>query len=295
VRPLVGDDDIRAIQELASRLWPLGWHPGGLGWALARGELGDEVVVWDGDDGLRAWVARGQHNASEVVIQVDPADALVADATADWVVEEAGPGATAEVVPADVGLAAALASRGFRPSGRPVWGMRRSVHAPEPNAEGYIVREVRPGEDEARVEVHRRAWRPADLPYEPGARGDVSPDATSAFDRAAYDAVRQRWLYDPGLDIVAEAGDGSLAGCCIAWLDPTSGVAEIEPVGVAPEHRRRGVAVAMCHEVAARVRARGGRELFINTGPDDGYPVPSLTYTSAGFETYRRAELYVLG
>jgi ribosomal protein S18 acetylase RimI-like enzyme len=295
---LAGPDDTRGIQALASRLWPLGWHPGGLGWALARDELGDEVVVWDGDGangGLVAWVARGQHNDSEVVIQVDPARPDVAEAVTRWVVERAGPGATAEVVPADAVLAAALAAEGFRPSGRTVYGMRRSVHAPGPDAGPYTVRDVRTGEDDARVEVHRRAWRPADLPYEPGARADVSPDATSSFNRAAYDAVRERWLYDPALDIVAEAPDGTLAGCCIAWLDPSTGVAEIEPVGVAPEHRRRGVAVAMCHEVAARVRARGGKELFINTGPDDGYPVPSLTYTSAGFETYDRAELYVLG
>jgi ribosomal protein S18 acetylase RimI-like enzyme len=123
---------------------------------------------------------------------------------------------------------------------------------------------------------------------------EIDPDATSSFTALDYQAVRDTWLYDGDLDLVAVAPDGSLAACCIAWLDPSTGVAEIEPLGVAPAHRRHGLAVALCLEVAARVRAVGGLELFINTGPRDEYPAPAGAYIKAGFYTYGRATSYVL-
>jgi hypothetical protein len=44
VRP-AEPDDVCGMQQLASRVWPSGWHPGGLGWGLSRHALGDSVVV----------------------------------------------------------------------------------------------------------------------------------------------------------------------------------------------------------------------------------------------------------
>lgn len=44
VRP-AEPDDVCGMQQLASRVWPSGWHPGGLGWGLSREALGDSVVV----------------------------------------------------------------------------------------------------------------------------------------------------------------------------------------------------------------------------------------------------------
>ena len=43
-------DDVYGMQQLAGRVWPSGWHPGGLGWGLSRHALGDSVVV-AGDEG----------------------------------------------------------------------------------------------------------------------------------------------------------------------------------------------------------------------------------------------------
>jgi hypothetical protein len=51
-RAVAGPDDISELQRLASRLWPTGWHPGGLGWALARGQLADDVVIFEGKQRL---------------------------------------------------------------------------------------------------------------------------------------------------------------------------------------------------------------------------------------------------
>src|SRR5438132_1309649 len=58
-RAFSGRDDIRAMQRLASRLWPRGWHPGGLGWALARGALADEIVLFERGGELVGWAGLG--------------------------------------------------------------------------------------------------------------------------------------------------------------------------------------------------------------------------------------------
>lgn len=299
-RLVSGREDIFAVQQLASRLWPHGWHPGGLGWALARGQLGHEVALFgDGAGALAGWAARDQHAPGELLAQVDPAHPEAAGAAVAWLLECAEGDDLAIEVPAgaDV-LRAALAHTGFTPRpGMPVYAMRRSAGAPAAAsalARGYAVRAVGADERAARVDVHRAAWRPASLPWHPDHQVPVDPDATSSFTAADYDAVRDTWLYDRDLDLVAVAPDGSLAACCIAWFDPATGVAEIEPLGVAPEHRRQGLAVALCHDAAARVRANGGRQLFINTGPREEYPGPAGAYAKAGFETYERASTYVL-
>ncbi|MGC2174407.1 MAG: GNAT family N-acetyltransferase [Acidimicrobiales bacterium] len=87
-----------------------------------------------------------------------------------------------------------------------------------------------------------------------------------------------------------EASDGSLAACCIVWWDPAIGVAEIEPLGVVPAHRRLGLAGALCAEAGARVAARGGRTVFINSSPDPAYPTPNATYAAIGFELIERGQ-----
>ena len=292
---MAGDADIRAVQDVASRLWPAGWHPGGIGWALARGQLADEVVLFGGVDGVAAWAARSVHEPGELLAQVDPGRDDAADAVVAWLLGSAGGmRATVEVYDeGDATLPSALRRSGFAPdpTARLV-GMFRPAGGADRSGDGWTVRAVRDDELPARVAVHRAAWRPAALPWADGRV--TAPEAESSFTAASYEAVRRTWLYRQDLDLVAVAPDGELAGCCIAWLDPATGVAEIEPLGVAPEHRRRGVAVALCLEVAARVAASGGDELFINTGPQEAYPGPAAAYAKAGFRPVERGTTYVL-
>ncbi len=120
------------------------------------------------------------------------------------------------------------------------------------------------------------------------------PGATSSYDRAAHERVLQTTLYDPDLDLVVEAPDGSLVGCCIVWYDPQLASAEVEPLGIHPGHRRKGLAAALCHEAVARVGRRGGSEVFINAGPREAYPATSGAYMKAGFAIRVRGRRYRL-
>jgi ribosomal protein S18 acetylase RimI-like enzyme len=284
--------DIHGVQRLASRQWPVGWHPGGLGWALARGAMADEVVlVRDGID-VVGWAGRGGHDAGELVAQVQSGRTDVAEQLVDWLLRTGARRLHIELYDGDTTLESVLVDAGFEPQRhRRTMGVFRPADRASPELpHGYVIRSVRPEEADQRVQVHRAAWRPATLPYADGR--SLDPAAESSFNRDAYDLVRGAWLYDADLDLVVVAPDGSLAACCIVWLDPATGVAEIEPLGVVPAHRRRGLAVALCLEAALRVSERGGQQLFINTGPRDEYPAPGRAYQQAGFEVIERGTEY---
>src|SRR5215510_3486541 len=83
VRP-AGPGDVHGMQQLASALWPSGWHPGGLGWGLSRQALADAVVVAVDDDGsIVGFAGRG----GDEITHVDRGRDDVADALVAWLLE----------------------------------------------------------------------------------------------------------------------------------------------------------------------------------------------------------------
>lgn len=286
--------DMVGLQQLASRTWPGGGHhPGGMGWALAIDELYPELRVATSRDRLVGWAGAAP---SQIEVHVEPAAAEAAAPLLDWAVHTAGKGRVSIALFEGDGAVRALAAEaGFStaPGSRALYGMfRHALGAGAPSLVGYRVRGLARGEERARVEAHREAWRPAALPFAEGVDRAVDPAATSSFTWAKFEQVSKAWLYDPELDLVVETVDGVLVGTCTVWLDPTNAVAEIEPLGVHPAHRRRGLAIALCLEACARVAARGGSHVFINTGPRHDYPAPAAAYTAAGFAAVPRGVLW---
>jgi GNAT superfamily N-acetyltransferase len=292
-----GPADKLAMQHLARRMWPRGRHPGGLGWEVAISQLPESLVLAEQDDRLVGWAGIRQ---GELALHADASYPEAARELADWAAKSHGPDGPQELsVPVNDGASAvieAVLAAGFVP--KPDTGPWRSMfldcaaRRPVVLPDGWQVRPVRDDELAERVEVHRAAWRPFTRPW-PGAVPDwVTPEGTSRFTAADYDRVRETWLYDQSLDLVVEAPDGSLAGCCIVWLDPELGVAEIEPLGVVPEHRRKGLAGALCLTAAALVAERAGAQMFIDTGPDPDYPAPGAAYAAAGFTAVARETWY---
>jgi ribosomal protein S18 acetylase RimI-like enzyme len=301
LRAWEGAEDTTAMQRLASRLWPFGLHPGGLGWAATRGRLADLIVI-EGSGAPAGWAAVDRHHShggGELHVQAGPARPEVVRALVEWGIAAGGDELSIAVAHGDEALAAAVKEAGFTPDPEagplvgPLLGMFRPAVPGRPRLpSGYRVRSVRDDELEVRVECHREAWRPTAMPLPPETLAEIPPDATSSFNMDLYDRVRNTWLYDQSLDLVVEAPDGNLAACCIVWWDPAIGVAEIEPLGVVPGQRRLGLARALCTEALARVEARGGRTVFINSSPNPAYPAPSATYAAAGFELVERGRAF---
>ena len=290
VRP-ADPGDFGEMQRLASRLWPSGWHPGGLGWGLPRHALADSVVVAVDDDGtIVGFAGRGGDEITHVERDRDD----VADALVTWLLEVDGDAPITVWDGADA-LTRAVLRAGLEPVGREPWSamfldVAAAADDPRRHVKGYEIRPVGADETELRVEVHRAAWKPSSIPYIDGR--PVDPEAESSFTAAAYESVRGAWLYDRSLDLVAVADDGAFGACCIAWYDPATRVCEIEPLGVAPEHRRRGLAIALCLEVAHLVAERGGTHVYIDAQPQPGYVASSAAYFAAGFVLVERATTY---
>jgi predicted N-acetyltransferase YhbS len=284
------------MQALAGRLWPLGFHPGGLGWCLATDQLGHDITLFTDHDELLGFASVEQPGV--LVCQADPTRPEIAKAIVDWFLERDGsPVLRVAVADADEALRGAVERAGFRrvDAARPLYWMRRDATPthPAPPAR-YAVRAVTPDEYGARVAVHRASWNPHALPWHPEHRPDYPPEARSGHSARMYARVRDAWLYDPALDLVAVAEDGAFVGCCIVWLDRKTGAAEIEPLGVVPDHRRRGVAGSLCTEAIRRVALAGGSALYINQGPNAAYPAPAGAYAKAGFDVVERGRSYEL-
>ena len=273
---------LKRMQDTASRLWGTGrrWTPGEIAWAFLTGPDGQEVRFTD--DGW-AW----RHSDYMVILASNPAS--IVEGLPLWVPEFA-----VQACDGDQALRTVLQREGYREVANAPFDLdmrlATATAAVPALPDGYLVRPA--DETDDLLGVHRAAWRPADLPFALGCAPPVDPEATSSLTESALTAAQNAWPYRRDLHVVAEAPDGRLAGSCIAWLDPATGVAAIEPLGVHPEHRRRGLAGALCLHAARLVAAAGGHELVIHPRGDAAYPAARGAYLRCGFVEADRTRIY---
>ena len=217
----------------------------------------------------------------------------------EWGLSASGDELTIAVAHGDTTLAGAVEAAGFAldPLAGPLVGPQRGMFHPAvpnvpPPPAGLPGTQRAGRRTGAAGRVPPRSLASAAMPFAPEVLAKIPPDATSRFTMDFYERVRKTWLYEQSLDLVAEAPDGRLVACCIVWWDPASGVAEIEPLGVVPTHRRLGLACAQCMEAATRVHSRGGHTVYINSSPDPAYPAPNATYAAAGFKLVERGRAF---
>lgn len=114
------------------------------------------------------------------------------------------------------------------------------------------------------------------------------PVAYAALERAVFrnDFLDEAWFrgkssaphYRADLHVVALAPDGSLAASAHGWYAPRGRMAEIDPIGTHPDHRRRHLALAATTEAFNRLCAAGADLALIASAPE---PNPSnLVYDS---------------
>jgi mycothiol synthase len=296
-RPWRGPADLGAIQTAITASWLIA-RPvvpvlaGDVSWWLASSPLDtdwrERIRLWERDGEVVAWAWLMPPEAADLFLRADlaPVDrrGLVA-AIGDWLVERVQwwsvTAADAPETPvtriltwaldADDALQGDLAAAGFTPDVEPEYSMfhrRLDDDRPLPEAplpEGYRVRPVRlPEELEARVDVHREAFAPSKMTVE---------KHTRLLDLPGYTADH---------DLVVEAPDGSLAAFTLVWWDPVARAGEFEPVGVHPEHRRRGLGRAVNVEGLRLLRRLGAIDAVVFSRQTN--VASEALYASAGFD-----------
>ncbi|PPF86901.1 GNAT family N-acetyltransferase [Clavibacter michiganensis] len=287
----IADDRDGAVRDIALALstWlPASTHPGGFAWEASTGQLPERIAVVRDDAGaVIGWAAFSPDDAR---VECAVGDDATTDLLAAWLLDAAGDGRVSVAVHRGQDrLRGILAARGFVDEAVPLAGLRHPARdaGARPPA-GYRIRPVAVGEEQAKVDAHRRAWKPVELPFTDGSGEGIDPEAESRFDAGGYAAMQTAAVYRRDLDLVVEAPDGSLAGTCTAWLDPASGWAELEPLGIVPAHRRRGLAQTLALDACRRVGELGGRDVFINASPLPHYRAPWDAYVAAGFAPMER-------
>ncbi|HTE18287.1 MAG TPA: GNAT family N-acetyltransferase [Armatimonadota bacterium] len=267
------------------------YHLGDLSWNLflaqLRGEVAENLRLWDDAAGtLRgfAWY----YPPDAVDIQVAPwlpdREALETEML-EWALArrleylpgEDGPARlSVEAFEEDARFLAVLERLGFRRAAdyklHMVWDLRQPVPEPVLPA-GYAVRALSiPADLARRAAVQKAVW--------PWSR--VTP--------GAYPALLAMPGYDPQLDLVSVAPDGTFAAFAICWLDPVNRAGEFEPVGTHPEHRGKGLGKALVREGLRRLRERGATAALVY--PPGGEVAAERLYASAGFRPLQRQFSY---
>ena len=283
---------VNEMQAIASRLWgPTSWwHPGGMAWQLATEQAPGIAHTW----GEAAWAWMYQPDV--LMLQVDAAAPELAPEVVAWFeAHNEGKSPRVEIADGEQHVVEAFVAVGYTEVPDEPFGLDQRARAePRQSAlpDGYrLVTAEEVGED-VRVEAHRAAWRPSALPYAEGFMPDVRPGDGSTFNAAKFRRVQQQALYAAERDLVIVTESGEPAACCTVWLDTATGSAEIEPLGVVPEHRRRGLAQMLCHAALDAVARGGGVEVVIHPRGDAAYPAPRAAYAAAGFAPVNRTRVY---
>jgi GNAT superfamily N-acetyltransferase len=262
------------------------WHPGDIIWALQTGaHLPQPCRFWTGPAGVEAlaWF----ESEGEVWIETLPASEHLVRTAVVWVEDTWRRRLASEGRPADTPIqiraeaadprrTGALEALGYHRAGPAGVGFRLSLDGQLPPPEpppGYVVRDSVGIDPARRAAAHRAAWNHLDY---------LGIAASSQFSTEAYRSLIALPVYDPTLDMLAEAPDGSLAASCICWADEASGVGVFEPVGVALAHRGRRLASAIMREALLRLKARGHLEARVGAAHFNHAAIAA--YRATGFE-----------
>ena len=166
---------------------------------------------------------------------------------------------------------------GYARGDKPEYQRRRDMALPIENARvsrGYTVRALGGAEElPARIWVSWRASHP-----------DDPDEAYEGHDW--YHNVQRAPLYRRDLDIVAVAPDGEFASFCTVWFDDVTLTGAFEPVGTAPEHRRRGLGRAVMTEGLSRLHRLGATLAYVGSFTPEAHDLCE----SVGFEEYDLCE-----
>ena len=128
---------------------------------------------------------------------------------------------------------------------------------------GFTVRPLGSHEAAEAVALHRAAF------------------GTDFFTLEERRAIMQSHNYDPTLDLVVVAPDGTLAASCIAQIE--EGLGFTDPLSTHPRYQRLGLARALLLTAFATLKERGVARAALSTSSTNHAALK--TFASVGFQT----------
>lgn len=292
-RWLSGPGEIGILQEFNGRAiaeaGQSGYlHPGDIVHRMLNGCRHHDVSrlfsVWEDGAAITAWLMlQPRHDSFDLQIRPDKrgdefelelllwAESALLDLLADS--GRTATRVTIDVYADDVARRDAAVAGGWHPAGGPCFLTERSTADPPPISlpAGYTLRIARGDEAEAIGALHGAAFG-------------------STWSSGEYAALMDGFGYRPEHEWLVVAPNGSPAGFTETWHDPISGRGLFEPVGVHPDHRRRGVGRALMSRGLTHMAAAG---LHTGTVRFDGNNAASRSlYLGAGFEVAHEIACY---
>ena len=276
-RPYAGPADLPALQALWPECRPAGWQtdfpsPTDLAEILAASQVAARTRVWE-DSGGRVYAYASvddYHNLwFDRLPEVTGAeeDELVAwgvTCARDWAAsgsEEAGAALDTMCRSEDQARIALLRRHGFTEQAVRTLHFVRSLAEPIPEPQLPACYAIRPlageGEVEALVALHRAAFGTERMTVAERLTSMRPPD------------------YDPSLDLVVVAPDGSLAAYCYCAIyseeNRLSGRNDgvTDPLATHPAHQGRGLARALLAAGMRLLQARGAERAVLGTSSDN--------------------------
>jgi mycothiol synthase len=96
-----------------------------------------------------------------------------------------------------------------------------------------------------------------------------------------YQSLQSAPGYRRDLDLVITDPTGAFAAFALVWHDRVNGTGTFEPVGVDPDHQRKGLGRAVMFEGMRRLQALGAKIAYVTTDTAEG---ANGLYQSVGFE-----------
>jgi GNAT superfamily N-acetyltransferase len=292
IRSYGGRQDLALLLEFASRCFaerfPLSacWHPGDFVWEMKPD--------YDRPHRIRMWVSPHGVDAVAMFASAGTMWLEIRPECEDLLPEIVARAETARLRAVAPGTPAALSIRAFEKDARRIAGLESlgymrgepestwfrfdlSRPVPEFPVPGFHTRDSIGADPALRAAIHREAWSDLSQIGIANARSDFSEDV--------YRAVASAPLYDPSLDILVEAEDGTFVANTICWADAGSGIAIFEPVGTHPAYRQRGLARFAMLEGLRRLKARGLRWAGVGTAH---FNAPAIKTYGSFFEPLDR-------
>lgn len=284
MRPFSGMDDLAKMKNLVRaglRVSPHFGYPQAteLDWWVCYCLIGenwpDLIMLWEDAGEVVGWVLADvpPYYKYELALHPDLRESDLAEELITWGEECITPAAKADGKPIEVlvwqdetVLRERLERRGYKGSNFLV-SFERSLEGPLPEPtlpEGYSF-----------LETMKPEWadRRADLHVHYFTDSNMTP--------AQFVTLMDSPDYDPALDVIVVAPDGTFAASAIVWVDPQTGLGSFEPVGTRTALQRRGLGRAVMHEGLRRMQARGMKTALVKTGAEQLENI--AFYTNCGF------------